>query len=676
MSSNQKLTKTRNIGIIAHIDAGKTTITERILYYTGRVHKMGEVHNGEATMDWMEEERERGITITSAVTSCSWLGHTINIIDTPGHVDFTTEVERSLRVLDGAIGVFCAVGGVEPQSETVWHQADRYHVPKIAFVNKMDRIGADFFRTVAMLKERLGAKPLILQLPWGSEEHFKGIVDLLKMKAVIWEDESLGAELEEVPIPDDLLEEAGQYREKLFEVLSDYDDHIMETYLAEEKIELKDLRRALRRATMSLELVPVFCGAALRNKGIQPLLDSIIDYLPSPLDVPPIRGLQPDTGKEETRPADGNGPLAALAFKVMMDQGRKLTYLRIYSGTVKAGETVFNSGKKVKEKLARILKMHSNKRERINEASAGDIIGVMGLKLTSTGDSICTESEPILLEPIQFNDPVISMAVEPKRIQDQEKMLDVLVKFSEEDPSFKFKEDEETGQMIISGMGELHLEIAIDRMKREYGLEANQGKPQVVYRETITKPVEVEKVFDRDLGGQQHFAGVKIMLSPLPRGTGGRFLDRCSTPDISEEFLGAIKQGIEEASTSGSLMGYPVIDVEAALLEVQFNDTSSAMAFSVVSSLAFREACEAAKSTLLEPIMRTEILIPEDFMGEVIGDLNSRQGKIVEITSKGPIQVLTASVPLSKMFGYSTALRSVSQGRGTFTMQFRHYDVV
>jgi elongation factor G len=676
MSSSQKLTKTRNIGIIAHIDAGKTTITERILYYTGRVHKMGEVHNGEATMDWMEEERERGITITSAVTSCSWLGHTINIIDTPGHVDFTTEVERSLRVLDGAIGVFCAVGGVEPQSETVWHQADRYHVPKIAFVNKMDRIGADFFRTVAMLKERLGAKPLILQLPWGSEENFRGVLDLLKMKAVIWEDESLGAELEEVPIPDDLFEKASQYREKLLEILSDFDDQIMETYLAEEKIEDKDLRRALRRATMSLELVPVFCGAALRNKGIQPLLNGIIDYLPSPLDVPSIRGHQPDTGKEETRPADRKGPLAALAFKVMMDQGRKLTYLRIYSGTVKAGETVYNSGKKVKEKLARILKMHSNKRERINEASAGDIIGVMGLKLTSTGDSICTESEPILLEPIQFNDPVISMAVEPKRIQDQEKMLDVLLKFSEEDPSFKFKEDEETGQIVISGMGELHLEIALDRMKREYGLEANQGKPQVVYRETITKPVEVEKVFDRELGGQQHYAGLKIALSPLPRGMGGRFVDRCSAPDINDEFLGAIRQGIEEASTSGSLMGYPVIDIETALLEVQLNETSSALAFSVVSSLAFRDACEAGEPTLLEPIMRTEILIPEDFMGEVIGDLNARQGKIEDITSKGPIQVLTASLPLSKMFGYSTALRSVSQGRGTFTMQFSHYDVV
>ena len=676
MSSSQKLTKTRNIGIIAHIDAGKTTITERILYYTGRVHKMGEVHNGEATMDWMEEERERGITITSAVTSCSWLGHTINIIDTPGHVDFTTEVERSLRVLDGAIGVFCAVGGVEPQSETVWHQADRYHVPKIAFVNKMDRIGADFFRTVAMLTERLGAKPLILQLPWGSEENFRGVLDLLKMKAVIWEDESLGAELEEVPIPEELFEKASQYREKLLEILSDFDDQIMETYLAEEKIEDKDLRRALRRATMSLELVPVFCGAALRNKGIQPLLNGIIDYLPSPLDVPPIRGQQPNTGKEETRPADRKGPLAALAFKVMMDQGRKLTYLRIYSGTVKAGETVYNSGKKVKEKLARILKMHSNKRERINEASAGDIIGVMGLKLTSTGDSICTESEPILLEPIQFNDPVISMAVEPKRIQDQEKMLDVLVKFSEEDPSFKFKEDEESGQIVISGMGELHLEIALDRMKREYGLEANQGKPQVVYRETITKPVEVEKVFDRELGGQQHYAGLKIALSPLPRGMGGRFVDRCSAPDINDEFLGAIRQGIEEASTSGSLMGYPVIDVETALLEVQLNETSSALAFSVVSSLAFRDACEAGEPTLLEPIMRTEILIPEDFMGEVIGDLNARQGKIEDITSKGPIQVLTASLPLSKMFGYSTALRSVSQGRGTFTMQFSHYDVV
>jgi elongation factor G len=671
----QKLTKTRNIGIIAHIDAGKTTITERILYYTGRVHKMGEVHNGEATMDWMEEERERGITITSAVTSCSWLGHTINIIDTPGHVDFTTEVERSLRVLDGAIGVFCAVGGVEPQSETVWHQADRYHVPKIAFVNKMDRIGADFFRAVSMLRDRLGAKPLILQLPWGAEETFKGVLDLIKMRAVLWEDESLGAELKELPIPEDLLEEAGQYREKLIEVLSDYDDHIMESYLAEEKIEIKDLQQALRRATMSLELVPVFCGAALRNKGIQPLLDGIVSYLPSPLDVPPIHGIMPDTGKEETRPADVKGPLAALAFKVMMDQGRKLTYLRIYSGTAKAGETVYNSGKKVKEKLARILKMHSNKRERVNEASAGDIIGVMGLKLTSTGDSICTETHPILLEPIQFNDPVISMAVEPKRIQDQEKMLDVLVKFSEEDPTFKFKEDEETGQIVISGMGELHLEIALGRMKREYGLEANQGKPQVVYRETITKPVEVEKIFDRELGGQHHFAGVKLALSPLPRGTGGRFVDRCSTPDVNEEFFSAIKQGIEEAATSGSLMGYPVIDVETALMEVQFNDTSSTMAFSVASSLAFREACETAEPTLLEPIMRTEILIPEEFMGEVIGDLNSRQGKVEEITSKGPIQVLTASVPLSKMFGYSTALRSVSQGRGTFTMQFSHYDV-
>lgn len=677
MTSVQKLKKTRNIGIIAHIDAGKTTITERMLYYTGRVHKMGEVHDGEATMDWMLEEKERGITITSAVTSYNWTGHTINIIDTPGHVDFTIEVERSLRVLDGAIGVFSAVEGVEPQSETVWHQADRYKVPKIAFINKMDRIGADFSRTVKMIQERLGATPLVLQLPWGAEENYVGVIDLIKMKGIVWEEETLGAELEEAPIPPELTEEASKYREMLLETLADKDDVIMDKYLAEEEIEEKDLRRAIRKATVELEFVPIFCGAALRNKGIQPLLDGIVDYLPSPLDVPPIAGHDPETGKEELRPAEIKGPFSALSFKVIMDQGRKMTYIRVYSGTAKAGDTVFNPGKKMKEKLARLLKMHSNKRERIDQASAGDIIAVMGLKVTTTGDTLCNEEDPILLEPIQFDEPVISMAVEPKKVQDQEKLLDALAKLSDEDPTFRFRIDEETGQTLMSGMGELHLEIKVGRIKREFLVDTNQGKPQVVFRETIQKSAQQEEIFRKELAGQQHLAGVKIEISPLPRGSGNRFVDRCKNPDLTEEFLAAIKEGIEETASGGVIMGYPIIDVETALLDVQINEMySGEMAFRIASAMAFRNACEKADPILLEPIMKAEILIPEEFMGEVIGDLNARQGKIEQITTKGPIQVLTASVPLSKMFGYSTSLRSVSQGRGTFTMHFSHYDKV
>jgi elongation factor G len=675
MASDQKLKKTRNIGIIAHIDAGKTTITERVLYYTGRVHRMGEVHNGEATMDWMLEEKERGITITSAVTSCHWQGHTINIIDTPGHVDFTIEVERSLRVLDGAIGVFCAVGGVEPQSETVWHQADRYKVPKIAFINKMDRIGADFFRAIEMIKDRLGANPLVLQLPWGSEETHMGVVDLLKMKAIAWEDEKLGAEFKEMPIPSDLMEEASQYREMLLETLADRDDVIMDKYLSEEEIDAQELKRAIREITIKLEGVPIFCGAALRNKGIQPLLDGIVEYLPSPVDIPPILGHDPRSGKELPRPADTKGPFSALAFKVAMDQGRKMTYVRIYSGSVKAGDSVYIPGKNVKEKLARILKMHSNKRERLERASAGDIIAVMGLKWTTTGDTLCTEENPVLLEPILFNEPVISAAVEPKRVQDQDRLLDTLEKLSDEDPTFKFRIDEETGQTVISGMGELHLEIVVGRIKREFFVDTNQGKPQVVYRETILKRVHHEEVFQKELAGQQHFAGVKIDVSPLPRGSGNRFVDRCANPDLTEDFLNAIREGVEEAGSTGVLMGYPVIDVEAALLDVQISETySDDMAFRVAAGMAFRNACEQGEPILLEPIMETEILIPEEFMGEVIGDLNTRQGKIEQITSKGPVQVLKASVPLSKMFGYSTSLRSISQGRGTFTMYFSHYD--
>jgi elongation factor G len=671
---NNKLSKTRNLGIIAHIDAGKTTVTERVLFYSGRVHKMGEVHDGEATMDWMVEEKERGITITSAVTSCDWRGHAINIIDTPGHVDFTIEVERSLRVLDGAIGVFCAVGGVEPQSETVWRQADRYRVPKIAFINKLDRVGADFFRAVDMIETRLDAAPLILQIPWGAEDQFNGVIDLIGMEAILWEDDTLGAQYNTTPIPEEMAEEASKYRELLLETMADHDDRIMEKYLSEEEIPARELKEAIRNATIKMALVPIFCGTALRNKGIQPLLDGIVDYLPSPLDVPPIAGIHPGTGETETRSAKPGGPLSALAFKVMMDQGRKMTYLRIYSGTLKAGGTVFNPRKNVIEKPARLLKMHSNKRERINEVSAGDIVAAMGMKITTTGDTLCTENDPILLEPIQFNEPVISVAVEPKKVQDHDKLLEALKKLSDEDPTFKTKIDEETGQTIISGMGELHLEILTGRLKREFSVEINQGKPQVVYRETITAPSIREEIFQRELSGQQHFAGVQVEISPLKRGSGNKFVNQCKKEGLTEEFLEAIRQGANEAERGGSLMGYPVIDIKITLLNVQVKETSDAMAFRVAANMAFKQAFLKAEPILLEPIMKTEVLVPEAFTGDVIGDLNARKGKISQIVSKGSTQVLTANVPLSKMFGYSTALRSASQGRGTFSMQFSHYD--
>jgi elongation factor G len=675
MAAKSQLARTRNIGIIAHIDAGKTTVTERILYYTGRVHKMGEVHDGEATMDWMEEERERGITITSAVTSCEWLGHDINIIDTPGHVDFTIEVERSLRVLDGAIGVFCAVGGVEPQSETVWHQADGYHVPKIAFVNKMDRIGADFYRTVDMIGDRLGANPLVLQLPWGAEDQFSGIIDLLQMKAVIWEEETLGAEFRDQDIPAELQDRAVAYRETLIETLADVDERIMDLYINEEEIPHQELIRAVRDATIRLDLVPVFCGSALRNKGIQPLLDGITQYLPSPLDVPPIKGHVPDSDEEETRPPDPKGPFAALAFKVLMDQGRKMTYLRIYSGSVKAGEAVYNPGKKIKEKLARLLRMHSNKRERVDKASAGDIIAVMGLKQASTGDTITAEDRPLLLEPIQFQDPVIVMAVEPKKVQDQERLLESLKKLSDEDPTFKFRIDEETGQTLISGMGELHLEIIVRRIQREFFVETNQGKPQVVYRETIQEPLRCEETFEKELAGQQHMAGVTLEFTPLPRKGEVEYMDPCIHPALTDEFRKAIREGVLESSTSGPVMGYPVIDVKVTLLDVKIHELhTDEMALRVAAGMAFQKGCTQGNPTLLEPVMKAEIIVPEEFMGEAISDLNIRNGKIEQITSKGPVQVLTASVPLSRMFGYSTALRSVSQGRGTFTMHFDRYD--
>jgi elongation factor G len=677
MAVSQQLTKTRNIGIIAHIDAGKTTVTERILYYTGKVHKMGEVHDGEATMDWMLDERERGITITSAVTSCLWNGQTINIIDTPGHVDFTIEVERSLRVLDGAVGVFCAVGGVEPQSETVWHQADKYKVPKIAFINKMDRIGADFFRVVDMIRDRLHAIPLILQMPWGAEDTFRGVIDLINLKAITWSNESLGAEFEESPIPPDMMDEALIHREELIETLADKDDLIMEKYLAGQEIEKNELTRAVRRATIDLKIVPILCGSALRNKGIQPLLDGIVDYLPSPPDVPAIIGHHPETNEQESREADIKGPFSALAFKVVMDQGRKMTYIRIYSGSVATGDDVYNPGKNVKEKLSRLFRMHSNKRDRIEKASAGEIIAVMGLKTTTTGDTLCDEDNPILLEPISVNEPVISVAIEPRKVQDQDKLMDVLMKLADEDPTFKFRIDEETGQTLISGMGELHLEIIVNRIRRDFLVDTNQGKPQVVYRETITQKVEHEEVFEKELAGHPHYAAVKLDIAPDARGSGNSFTNMCQNPALSEEFLHAIMEGVTEAAEGGILMGYPVIDTKTILVDVKINDASSdAMSFKIAAGKAFENGCKKAGPIMLEPIMKVEILVPDEFMGDVIGDLNSRQGKIEQITHKGPIQVLTASIPLSKTFGYSTAIRSVSQGRATFSMQFSHYDSV
>lgn len=670
----QRLKKTRNIGIIAHIDAGKTTITERILYYTGRSHKIGEVHDGEAVMDWMPEEQERGITITSAVTTCEWLGHTINIIDTPGHVDFTIEVERSLRVLDGAIGVFCAVGGVEPQSETVWHQADRYGVPKIAFINKMDRAGADFENAVDMIRERLGATPLVLQLPWGQEEDFQGVIDLIKMQAIVWNEDDLGASFQEVAIPESYREAALRQREEMLELLADTNDSIMDKYLSEEEIDIQSIKGAIRQATIKLSLVPIFCGAALRNKGIQPLLDGIVECLPSPLDVPPITGINPKTKQSETRSATTKEPLASLAFKVAMDKGRRMTYVRIYSGTMKTGSVIYNSTKDVTERVARAMRMHANKRERIDKVLCGDIVAVMGLKETITGDTLCDKDHPLLLEAMEFDQPVISMAVEPKQVKDQERLIDTLQKIDDEDPTFRFALDEDTGQMIISGMGELHLEVLAQRLRREFSLAVNTGKPQVVYRETISKKATTESVFDREWGGVMHFAGVTIEVSPMDRGTGNRFVNKCSNPLMTEEFIDSVDEGIREASESGVLMGYPVIDVETTLFDATLKEQSTPLSFKIVASMAFREACESASPVLLEPIMKVEIIVPEEFVGDVINDLNTRGGKIERITTKGPAKILAAIVPLSNMFGYSTALRSSSQGRATFTMQFSHYD--
>ncbi len=678
MKSGKKyLEKVRNIGIIAHIDAGKTTVTERILYYTGRSYKMGEVHDGTAVMDWMEQEQERGITITSAVTTCVWKGHEIHIIDTPGHVDFTIEVERALRVLDGAIGVFCAVGGVEPQSETVWHQADKYKVPKIAFVNKMDRIGADFFGVVEQIRTKLGANPLPLQMPVGSESDFRGVVDLITMKFVTWDDESLGAHYEVNDLPPELEDEALEQREQLIEALCELDDNLMEKYLENSDLEPVDIYPVVRQLTLDLKGVPVLCGAALRNKGIQPLLDAITRYLPSPLDVEAISGLNPKTGKMESRQSSDKEPLAALAFKIFMDKGRKLTYLRIYSGILETGKVVYNANKQINEKIARIFQMHANKRERITKAGAGNIVATLGLKNTTTGDTLCDPEKPIILEPIEFYKPVISIAIEPKTRDDQEKIEVSLRKLAEEDPTFSYREDEETGQTIISGMGELHLEIIANRLIRDFNVNVNVGKPQVVYRETIQKAAEVEQVFEKEISGSLNYARVKIRLEPLPRGEGVTFENLVDPEIFPAEFIEAIEKAIMDALHTGGSMGYPVVDVMATLLEAESREgQSSELAFQVAASMALQKACEQGEPILLEPIMSVEVIVPDEFLGDIIGDLNSRQGKVEEITAKKSIQVVRASVPLSKMFGYSTALRSASQGRATFTMQFSHYDIV
>ena len=675
MGTSVPTAKMRNIGIVAHIDAGKTTITERILYYTGRSHKMGEVHNGEAVMDWMPDEQERGITITSAVTTCHWKDAEIHIIDTPGHVDFTIEVERSLRVLDGAIGVFCAVGGVEPQSETVWHQADKYRVPKIAFVNKLDRAGADFFGTVQMMRSRLGANPLLMQIPVGSEESFQGIIDLLNMKQLIWEEATLGATFEVTDIPEDSAESAREHRNTLVETVAEFDDQIMEAYLAEAPVTPEMLVPSIRKATIALKLVPVFCGAALRNRGIQPLLDGIVDFLPSPLDIPPVEGVDPNTGEVKKSPPSDRAPLVALVYKVMMDQGRKLSYARIYSGRLSAGGEVLSPAKQTKEKIARILAMHANKRERISEARAGNIVGLIGLKASGTGDTLCDLSHPIVLEPIESYEPVISVAVEPKTHEDQERIGQALAKLEAEDPTFRVKYDEDTGQTIISGMGELHLEILVSRLKREFRTQVNVGKPQVVYKETIDRRAEGAATFQKAVGGVSHFAQVVLELSPRDRGSGNRFTNALSEDRLPGEFVSAVEQGVTESMESGVVLGYPVVDVSTALVDAIYRESdASHLAFKVAASMACKDGLQKGSPQLLEPIVAVEILVPEAFMGDVIGDINARGGKIQELKSRGATRIIDAIAPLSRIFGYSTALRSATQGRGSFTMQFSHYD--
>jgi elongation factor G len=672
------LEKTRNIGIMAHIDAGKTTTTERILFYTGISHKIGEVHDGNAIMDWMAQEQERGITITSATTACAWKNHRINIIDTPGHVDFTIEVERSLRVLDGAIGVFCSVGGVEPQSETVWRQANRYKVPRIAFVNKMDRTGANFFNGIKMMQERLHANPVPFQLPIGAEDQFRGVVDLLTMKAIIFDDATMGAKYEETDVPADLKDQAQEYREKLIESVVEHDEALMERYLENHDITLDDIKKAAREATLSMQITPVFCGSAFKNKGVQQLLDAVIDLLPSPLDVPPVEGTLPRSEETETRAPNDKDPFSALAFKIMTDPFvGQLTYFRVYSGRLNAGTYVYNSVKDKKERIGRILRMHANNREEIKTIGAGDIAAAVGLKYTTTGDTLCDENKPIILESMEFPDPVISVAIEPKTKADQEKLSTSLAKLAQEDPSFRVKVDEETGQTIISGMGELHLEIIVDRLMREFKVDANVGRPQVAYRETITAPADAETKYAKQTGGRGQFGHVLIKAAPRKPGEGFEFVDQIKGGVIPREFIPAVRKGVEEALEGGIIAGYPVVDVEVALYDGSFHEVdSSEMAFKIAGSMCIKEAVKKGKPVLLEPIMDVEVVTPEDFVGSVTGDLNSRRGRIMGTEIRPGTQAIKAMVPLASMFGYATDLRSQTQGRANFTMQFNCYEQV
>jgi elongation factor G len=678
MARTVPLEKTRNIGIMAHIDAGKTTTTERILYYTGINYKIGEVHEGTATMDWMVQEQERGITITSAATTCHWRDHRVNIIDTPGHVDFTIEVERSLRVLDGAVAVFCSVGGVEPQTETVWRQADKYRVPRLAFVNKMDRLGADFFRVVKMIEDRLGARTVVMQLPIGAEDKFSGIVDLVTMKAVVWEDESLGAKFHEEPIPSELKAQAEEYREKLVEAAADCDENIMMKYLDGKEVTEAEIRSAIRSGTLSLKVVPILCGSAFRNKGVQPMLDAVVDYLPSPLDIPPVTGVEPGTTKPAERPARDDAPFSALAFKIMTDPFvGTLTFFRVYSGTLNSGASIYNSTKSKRERIGRLLKMHANKREEIKEVYAGDIAAAVGLKTATTGDTLCDENKPIVLESIDFPDPVISIAIEPKSKADQERLGLSLQKLATEDPSFKVRTDEETGQTIISGMGELHLEIIVDRLLREFNVGANVGKPQVAYKETVRKKVEQQGRFVRQTGGRGQYGDVWITLEPQQPGVGFEFVDAVKGGSIPREYIPAVEKGIKEATENGPLAGYPVVDVKATLFDGSYHDVdSSEIAFKIAGSMAFKEAARKANPVLLEPIMAVEVVVPEEFMGDVIGDISSRRGKVLGMDTRPAAQAIDARVPLAQMFGYATDLRSMTQGRATYTMQFSHYEPV
>jgi len=672
------LAKTRNIGIMAHIDAGKTTTTERILYYTGVSHKIGEVHDGAATMDWMAQEQERGITITSAATTCFWKDNRINIIDTPGHVDFTIEVERSLKVLDGAVAVFCSVGGVEPQSETVWRQADKYGVPRIAFINKMDRIGADFDRGVQMMRDRLGANPVPIQLPIGKEENFKGVIDLVEMKAIVWDDESLGAKFEVVDIPADLLAAAEEAREKMIEEVSSHDEALMDKYLGGEALSIAEIKSGIRKATTDLQINPVLCGSAFKNKGVQHLLDAVVDYMPAPTDVPAIKGVNPDSQEELSRPADDNGPFSALAFKIMTDPFvGQLTFFRVYSGVIESGSSVLNSTKGKKERVGRILKMHANKREEIKQVYSGDIAAAVGLKYTTTGDTLCDESKPCLLESMEFPEPVIHIAVEPKTKGDQEKMGTALGKLLAEDPSLRCRTDEETGQTILSGMGELHLEIIIDRMKREFKVEANIGAPQVAYRESITKSVEVQGKFVRQSGGRGQYGDCWLRIEPQEPGAGFEFVDAIKGGVIPKEYIPAVGKGAEEASQNGVLAGFPIVDVKVTCFDGSYHDVdSSEMAFKIAGSMGFKEGAAKAAPVLLEPIMAVEVVTPEDYMGDVMGDLSSRRGRIMGMEGRAGAQVVNAHVPLANMFGYSTDLRSATQGRATYTMVFDHYEQV